>query len=70
MKAHSIISMSPTDAISMRDRGVGGDDSAVSDYVKWCAWHRIKNISGFNNAQKIKAFVSFVRGTNIVVDRG
>ena len=70
MTPKEIIALSPTDAIALHARGVGGDDVAVSDYVKWSTWRRISTTEGLSPAEKLKAFFAFVENTECAVSRG
>ena len=70
MTPKEIIALTPTDAVALHARGVGGDDGAVSDYVKWGAWRRINTTEGLSPAEKLKAFIAFIENTECVVSRG
>lgn len=70
MTPKEIIKLSSTDALALHARGVGGDDSALADYIKWSTWRFINKKDEFNDVQKLKAFLSFVSNFELVVDRG
>lgn len=70
MTPKEIMRMSPTDAIALHARGVGGDDLAVCDYVRWSTWRELNKVDGLTTVQRLKAFMAFVSNCEMVVGRG
>jgi len=70
MTPKEIIALSPTEALALHARGLGGDDVAVADYVRWATWKQIDKKKELSPAKKLKAFLAFSKCFTVVVSRG
>ncbi len=56
MTPHAILKLNPSDALALRDRALGGDLSAMKDYVLYGLWRKIQTDRFIPMKKRPKAF--------------
>jgi hypothetical protein len=64
---HAILKLSPSDALALRQRALGGDLSAMKDYVLYGLWRKIQTDRFTPKRKRPKAFRTLLKVFDVQV---
>ncbi len=67
MTPHAILKLTPSDALAVRQKAMGGDLSAMKDYVLYGLWRKIQSDRFIPAKKRPKAFRTLLKVFDVQV---